>query len=61
MYTVYCIDVYSIDALGLAGQDVPEEAEGVVERLVVNVPIQIADLESAPRPPEIGIGAQNGL
>ena len=28
----------------LAGEDVPEEAEGVVERLVVDVPIQIADL-----------------
>ena len=29
---------------GLAGQDVAEEAEGVVERFVVNVPVQVSDL-----------------
>ena len=28
----------------LAREDVPEEAEGIVQRFVVNVPVQISDL-----------------
>jgi len=29
----------------LAREDVPEEAEGIVQRFVVNVTVQISDLE----------------
>ena len=29
---------------GLAGEDVPKETEGIVQRFVVNVPVQISDL-----------------